>query len=127
MWVPSSALSQGGVAPPWLGAVTLVWGLLYVMLHMLNQGLKMQRALTKRQQQVAALIAQGLTNEEIGQRLTITPGTVANHIEQMLIRVGARNRAHLAALTVATGVWVPKVVFLRSRATPRPRAASGQA
>jgi DNA-binding NarL/FixJ family response regulator len=84
-----------------------------------------QRPLTKRQEQVAALIAQGWTNQEISQRLMITPGTVANHVEQMLIRMGARNRAHLAAFTVATGVWVPKVVFLGTHTTSGQRAASG--
>ena len=35
--------------------------------------------LTPREQEVASLISQGLTNEEIARQLTLTPGIVANH------------------------------------------------
>ena len=54
--------------------------------------------LTPRQRQVAALIARGLTNAEIAEQLVLTEGTVANHIEHILRRLGYTSRAQVAAL-----------------------------
>jgi DNA-binding CsgD family transcriptional regulator len=54
--------------------------------------------LTPRQREVATLIANGLTNMEIAERLVLTPGTVANHIEHILRRLGYRSRSQVAAL-----------------------------
>ena len=53
--------------------------------------------LTARQTEIAALIADGLTNEQIAERLVLTPGTVGNHIGHILRRLGASNRAQVAA------------------------------
>jgi DNA-binding CsgD family transcriptional regulator len=55
------------------------------------------RPLTARQMEIAALIARGLSNEQIAQELVLTPGTVGNHIGHILRRLGARNRAQVAA------------------------------
>jgi DNA-binding NarL/FixJ family response regulator len=54
--------------------------------------------LTPRQREVARLVAGGLTNMEIAERLVLTPGTVANHLEGILRRLGFRSRAQVAAL-----------------------------
>jgi DNA-binding CsgD family transcriptional regulator len=54
--------------------------------------------LTPRQREVARLVAGGLTNMEIAERLVLTPGTVANHIEGILRRLGFRSRTQVAAL-----------------------------
>jgi DNA-binding CsgD family transcriptional regulator len=54
--------------------------------------------LTPRQQEVARLVASGLTNMEIAERLVLTPGTVANHVEGILRRLGYRSRSQVAAL-----------------------------
>src|SRR5687768_15122906 len=43
--------------------------------------------LTARQQEVAGLLAQGLTNRQIAERLVLTEGTVANHVEHILGRL----------------------------------------
>jgi len=56
--------------------------------------------LTRRQVQIAELIAQGLTNAQIAQRLVVSRGTVGNHIGHMLRRLGAHNRAQIAAWTI---------------------------
>jgi DNA-binding CsgD family transcriptional regulator len=61
--------------------------------------------LTRRQQQVAACVAEGLTNEEIAQRLVLAPGTVANHIEGILRRLDLRSRAQIAAWAVERGLY----------------------
>ena len=61
--------------------------------------------LTRRQQEVAACVAEGLTNEEIAERLVLTPGTVANHMEAILRRLSLRNRTNLAAWAVEHGLY----------------------
>lgn len=53
--------------------------------------------LTRRQFEVAGLIAEGLTNAQIAQRLVLTTGTVGNHVEHILRRLGMSNRAQVAA------------------------------
>jgi DNA-binding NarL/FixJ family response regulator len=56
--------------------------------------------LTARQQQIVALIVRGRTNRRIAQDLVITPGTAANHVAQLLDRLGLDNRVQLAAWAV---------------------------
>lgn len=58
------------------------------------------QALTPRQREIARHIAGGLTNQQMASRLVITPGTVANHIEHILTRLGFRCRAQVAAWAV---------------------------
>ncbi|SNS76558.1 non-specific serine/threonine protein kinase [Geodermatophilus pulveris] len=53
--------------------------------------------LTRRQQEVAGLVAQGLTDREIAARLVISPRTAESHVEQILTRLGFRSRAQIAA------------------------------
>jgi DNA-binding NarL/FixJ family response regulator len=61
--------------------------------------------LTPRQRDVAACIAEGLNNEEIAERLGITQGTAANHIEHMLDRLGLRSRTQIAVWAVERGLY----------------------
>ena len=61
--------------------------------------------LTRRQQEVAGCVAEGLTNEEIAQRLTLTPGTVANHVEAILRRLGVRSRTQIGVWAVERGLY----------------------
>jgi DNA-binding CsgD family transcriptional regulator len=60
-------------------------------------------ALTKRQREVAALVTEGLTNREIGQRLGIDERSAEGHVERIRIRLGFRPRTQIAAWWVATG------------------------
>lgn len=55
--------------------------------------------LTVRQQQIADLVVEGLTNPEIAVRLGISTGTVRSHVTQMLTRLGLTSRTQLAART----------------------------
>ena len=55
-------------------------------------------ALTARQNEVIALIARGLTNDQIAGRLGISPRTVRKHVEDLFERTGARSRTELAVL-----------------------------
>jgi predicted ATPase/DNA-binding CsgD family transcriptional regulator len=55
--------------------------------------------LTRRQREVADLVAQGLTDREIAARLVVSPRTAESHVEQILTRLGFRSRAQIAAWT----------------------------
>jgi non-specific serine/threonine protein kinase len=57
--------------------------------------------LTARQQEVARLVAEGLTDRQIAARLVISPRTAESHVEQILARLGVRSRAEIAAWTAA--------------------------
>ncbi len=54
-------------------------------------------SLTRREREVATLIAQGLTNREIAAALVITEGTAANHVQHILNKLGFNTRAQVAA------------------------------
>ena len=60
--------------------------------------------LTARQREVAALIARGFSNQQIADRLVLTKGTVANHVEHILARLEARSRAQIAVWAVRQGL-----------------------
>ena len=58
--------------------------------------------LTARQSEVAALVAEGLTNRDIAERLGITERSAESHLERIRLRLGFRSRAQVAAWYVAT-------------------------
>ena len=60
--------------------------------------------LTPRERQVAALIAEGLTNRDIAARLVIAERTADGHVENILNKLGFRGRAQIAAWAVAHGI-----------------------
>jgi DNA-binding NarL/FixJ family response regulator len=53
-------------------------------------------------------VARGLSDQEIGQRLHLSPHTVKKHIEQLRDRLGARNRIELAAWAGRQGLYTPQ-------------------
>lgn len=59
-------------------------------------------SLTARERQVLELVAEGLTNPQIGQRLFISPKTASVHVSAILTKIGAANRAEAAALYAAS-------------------------
>ena len=56
-----------------------------------------REALTERQRDVAGLVARGYTNNQIAAELVISPGTAANHVQEILRRLSLNSRAELAA------------------------------
>lgn len=60
--------------------------------------------LTEREQQVLSQVGAGLSNTEIGQRLSISPETVRTHVGRLLGKLEARDRAQLVALAYETGL-----------------------
>jgi two-component system OmpR family sensor kinase len=61
--------------------------------------------LTGREQEVAAAAAEGLTNHQIGRRLTLEEGTVANHLARILRKLGLASRTQLAVWAVERGLY----------------------
>jgi DNA-binding NarL/FixJ family response regulator len=62
--------------------------------------MRAQLELTPRQRDIVGLIVYGCTNRQIAQKLVITVGTAANHVAQVLDRLGLDNRAQIAAWAV---------------------------
>lgn len=102
------ALAQGeGVCPPRL-CLSLFQ---YVAeenarLSVPNGRIRIQLGLTRRQQQLVPLIAQGLTNKEIAIHLNLSEQTVKNHIHRMIQRVGADDRLEVVELVRVQGAYV---------------------
>lgn len=55
--------------------------------------------LTEREREVLALVASGLSNEEIAGRLVISPLTARTHVSRILTKTGTRDPAQLVVLT----------------------------
>ena len=60
--------------------------------------------LSRREREVAKLVAQGMTNRQIAEALTITEGTAINHLTHILNKLGFRSRAQVAARVVDRGL-----------------------
>jgi len=60
--------------------------------------------LTGRELEVAALLAQGLTNAEIAAQLVVSPKTVDHHVSAVLGKLGINNRRHVSAAAERMGV-----------------------
>src|SRR5262249_8084439 len=73
-------------------------------------------ALSPREIEVAALVAQGLTNRQIAEALVITEGTAASHAKHILARLTLDSRVQIAAWAIEQGLY--------RRATPVWGAAS---
>ena len=63
--------------------------------------------LTDREREVVALVAEGLTNDEIAQRLIMSGATAKTHVSRAMIKVGARDRAQLVVFAYETGLVRP--------------------
>jgi DNA-binding NarL/FixJ family response regulator len=64
--------------------------------------------LTPREREVVALVALGLTNADIAERLVISPATSKTHVSRAMVKLGARDRAKLVAFAFHAGLAVPR-------------------
>ena len=60
--------------------------------------------LTQREREVLALVGEGLSNEEIAARLTLSPATARTHVSRAMVKLDARDRAQLVVLAFRTGL-----------------------
>jgi DNA-binding NarL/FixJ family response regulator len=63
--------------------------------------------LTDRERQVLTLVAAGLSNDEIGAKLYLSPLTAKTHVSRTMTKVGARDRAQLVVLAYESGLVTP--------------------
>jgi DNA-binding NarL/FixJ family response regulator len=69
--------------------------------------------LTIREREAVALAAHGLSNDEIAERMVISPTTAKTHVNRAMMKVQARDRAQLVVLAYESGLVTP-----RSRTVP---------
>ncbi|WP_225839271.1 response regulator transcription factor [Streptomyces sp. NK08204] len=64
--------------------------------------------LTNREREAVALAAQGLSNDEIADRMVISPLTAKTHINRAMIKLHARDRAQLVVFAYESGLVTPQ-------------------
>ncbi|KKD03175.1 response regulator [Streptomyces sp. WM6386] len=69
-----------------------------------TDGAERLAVLTEREREVMGLVAAGLSNEEIGRELLMSPLTAKTHVSRAMIKLGARDRAQLVVLAYETGL-----------------------
>jgi len=63
--------------------------------------------LTEREREVMALAGEGLSNDEIAERLFLSPATAKTHVSRAMVKLGARDRAQLVVMAYESGLVRP--------------------
>lgn len=61
-------------------------------------------SLTDREREIVALVAEGLSNDEIAERLVVSPATVRTHVSRSMVKLHARDRAQLVVFAYQSGL-----------------------
>lgn len=65
-------------------------------------------ALTNREREVVAMVARGLTNDEIAAQMVISPTTAKTHVSRAMTKLGARDRAQMVVFAYESGLVTPR-------------------
>jgi DNA-binding NarL/FixJ family response regulator len=60
--------------------------------------------LTEREREIVGLVGEGLSNDEIAERLVVSPATARTHVSRSMIKLGARDRAQLVVFAYQSGL-----------------------
>jgi DNA-binding NarL/FixJ family response regulator len=60
--------------------------------------------LTQREREVVALVAEGLSNDEIAERWVVSNATVRTHVSRAMTKLGARDRAQMVVIAYRHGL-----------------------
>jgi DNA-binding NarL/FixJ family response regulator len=60
--------------------------------------------LTEREKEVVGLVGEGLSNEDIAERLVVSPATARTHVSRAMVKLGARDRAQLVVFAYQSGL-----------------------
>ncbi|MGL5816571.1 MAG: response regulator [Phycicoccus sp.] len=63
--------------------------------------------LTEREREVVALVGEGLNNDEIAERIVVSPATAKTHVSRAMVKLHARDRAQLVVLAYESGLVRP--------------------
>ncbi|MEV0396977.1 response regulator transcription factor [Polymorphospora rubra] len=66
------------------------------------------KELTNREREAVTLVARGLTNEEIADRMVISPVTAKTHVNRAMTKLHARDRAQLVVIAYESGLVTPQ-------------------
>jgi len=72
-----------------------------------DQDAKPLAGLTEREREVLALVAEGLSNDEIAGRLYLSPLTSKTHVSRIMTKLNARDRAQLVVMAYESGLVTP--------------------
>nr|WP_206070934.1 response regulator transcription factor [Knoellia sp. DB2414S] len=63
--------------------------------------------LTEREREIVALVGEGLSNDEIAERLVVSPATAKTHVSRAMVKLHVRDRAQLVVLAYESGLVRP--------------------
>jgi DNA-binding NarL/FixJ family response regulator len=69
-----------------------------------TSGPELLSPLTEREREVVSLVGEGLSNDEIAERLVVSPATARTHVSRAMIKLAARDRAQLAVFAHRAGL-----------------------
>lgn len=96
---PADALADA-IRSAYAGQATLAPEATQALIQARTSPRRLGYDLSGRELEVLALLVDGLSNDEIAERLVISPGTVRHHVSACISKLGASNRTHAAALAV---------------------------
>jgi DNA-binding NarL/FixJ family response regulator len=63
--------------------------------------------LTEREKEIVGLVGEGLSNDDIAERLVVSPATARTHVSRAMVKLGARDRAQLVVFAYQSGLVDP--------------------